>query len=263
MDDRRQRLRRDLRRSGRAAARREPREQETWMSEQLEKTLEGVRSLKASAKSARDDGDWVDAVAVLHEAIAWLRDVRGSVALGFEERLDAELADTYGQIGGIERRWGLGSTGEDRRDHLRRSQDAYDCGFALEQNLETREASIYNRINRLVGRVLLHPEVLENAPVDDVDVLAELGVAEVILDDHIAGPRRQDPWAFCDVGTIRLLRGTDYQPVVRALERLQPPRFVYESWLSTLRPLSEVASTIRPGLLDVVRQVERAARYGN
>jgi hypothetical protein len=233
------------------------------MSEERDKTLEEVRSLKASAKSARDDGDWVDAIAALHEAIAWLRDVRGSAAPGSDERLDAELADTYGQIGGIERRWGLESTGDERRERLRRSQNAYDRGFALEQNLATREASTYNRINRLVGRVLLRPGVLEDAPVDDVDVLTELGVAEVILDSHTAGPRQRDPWAFCDAGTIKLLRGSDFRPVLRALERLQPPRFVYESWLSTLRPLSEVASTVRPDLPDVVRQVERAARYAN
>jgi hypothetical protein len=232
------------------------------MTDNLEGTLREVRSLKASAQSARDDGDWADAVDDLNMAVTLVRKVRESgLARGSEARLDAELADAYGQIGGVERRWGLASIGLDRRHHLQLSTDAYDNGFVLEQHLEAREAATYNRINRLVGRVLLDPGVLEGVSKDSVDVPLELSVAEEILEAYIEASRQRDPWAYCDMGTIKVLRGEDWLPVVRALERLRPPHFVYESWLSTLAPLSEVASAIRPALPELIELVERAARY--
>ncbi len=232
------------------------------MPENVETTLREVRSLKASAKSARDDEEWEEAAADLMDAIALLRRIRDP-APDVREQVDSELADTYGQLGGVERRWGLDGAGDERRTHLERSRVAYDRGFALEQNLDVSEASTYNRINRLIGRVMLDATVLNEVGIDAVDVPEELRQAEVILRGHIEGPRRQDPWAWCDIGTVRLLLGIEVRSVVQTLERLRPPRFVYESWLSTLRPLSEVESKVRPALLELIRQVERAARVAH
>lgn len=231
----------------------------------LVRVLDEVRSLKSSAKSGRDKGEWSEALDDLNEAIVMLREIDGTEnARGSKHLLDAELADTFGQVGGIERRWAMASTDADQRsEHLERSKAAYDRGFELEQQLprDAMEATSYNRINRLVARVLLQPQVLNGLNFDSVEVLGELHVAEDILNYRMRGSGQRDPCLYCDVGTINLLRGTDWLPTVQQLEKLRPPQFVYSSWLSTLTTINAVASSVRPELQDAIRLLERAARY--
>jgi hypothetical protein len=229
--------------------------------------LDQVVAIKAIAKSARIDEDWNDAVFDLEEAVELIVDTLGTdAARGAEGRLHAELADVYGVLGGVERRWALASNGADRDDHLARSVAAYDSGFEYELRLEARDATTYNRINRLVGRVLREPRVLEEPGEDGVDVRAGLRDAEREVQESISSSRRRDPWAYCDLGTIQLLLGTagaDGASVVHKLERLRPQRFVYESWMATLALLVSVASDIRPELATALEQVQLAARYAS
>lgn len=136
--------------------------------------LDEVLALKASAKSARADGDWDAAIADLQEAVEILTEMMGYGSSPTAHQVAAELADTYGMIGGIERRWGLSAAGEDRRRHLEQSVTAYDTGFDLEQRLARADESTYNRVNRLIGRVLLDPDVLNGGGDTSVDVEGEL-----------------------------------------------------------------------------------------
>jgi tetratricopeptide (TPR) repeat protein len=223
-----------------------------------------VLALKASAKSARDDGDWQEAIGYLDEALDLLRQHLPREPAMTPSRLASDLADTYGIIGGVERRWGLSSTGHDRRLHLSASVAAYDHGFRYEELLGPREASTYNRINRLVGRVLLDPRVLlaDGDPTLDFD--GELRRAEAVITDQLGTMRQRDPWAYCDLATIRLLRGEDDAlATFQELDRLRPrpPEFVYRSVLDTLEPLSEVAWRIRPGLADAVNLLQRSVGH--
>jgi hypothetical protein len=232
------------------------------MVDDLEEALDEVLALKASGKSARVDEDWEGALGDLGEAVDLLRSRTASTSRS-RSRLAAELADTYGVIGGIHKRWGLPLKGEKRGIHLRESVAAYDEGFRYERDLPPNEANTYNRINRLVGRVLLDPAVLnggaDGAP---VNVSSELHQAEEILTEQLETVRQRDPWAYCDLGTIKLLLGAaDAMSTLHDLDRLRPPAFVYESWLTTLEPLAEVASTVRPVLLQAVEHVRRSARY--
>jgi hypothetical protein len=231
-----------------------------------ERFFRRVVSAKARAKSARDDRDWQDAIDILSDWIDRVQDVKEQIAQHPIGRMEAELADLYGLVGGTQRRWGLESQGPDRDSHLAASVRAYDEGFRYEQTLKAKDASSYNRINRLVGRVLLDPSVLqaaETAPAE-VDMTHELGEAEEILTGQIASGRQGDPWAYCDLATVRLLRGTpDALATLQKLFDLRPLTLVYESTLDTLEPLAQAAADIRPDLAAGVTQLRRATEYAS
>jgi hypothetical protein len=225
--------------------------------------LDQVLALKASAKSARDDNDWDGALSDLHEAIDVLQDL-ADASQPPPSWLASELADTYGLIGGIHKRWGLLLDGEQRQRHLAESMAAYDKGFMYERELQPNDANTYNRVNRLVSRVLLDKLVLLRDVAGGSQMVEELREAEEILVQEIGTARQKDPWAYCDLGTIRLLRGKpDALPTLHELDRLRPPSFVYESTLATLQPLCEVASDLRPDLAQAITQLQRSARYSD
>ncbi|HLK79219.1 MAG TPA: hypothetical protein VKU77_36935 [Streptosporangiaceae bacterium] len=223
----------------------------------MDEDLDEVLALKASAKSARDDEDWDEAIGDLQEAISLLQARQDAAPLPRPSWLSAEFADTYGLMGGIERRWGLSLGGSEGDRHLAASVAAYDQGFAYEKDLPPDEANSYNRVNRLVGRVLLDPDVLEGtAP----ELTGELETAEEILTRQIESARQKDPWAYCDLGTIRLLLGEpDALLTFKELDRLRPPVFVYDSTLATLQPLSDAAADVRPDLRSAVGQLLRSS----
>jgi hypothetical protein len=224
--------------------------------------LDEIRSLKAAAKSARVDKDWQSAIDELDEAIALLRDLLMEASGQSSVTLSSELADAFGMIGGIERRWGLELDGTERRLHLELSVAAYDEGFEHEQHLDPKHASTYNRINRLVGRVLMSPRALDGEGDTTTDVPEQLRIAADVLVEQLGSAREKDPWVYCDLGMIRLLLGrSDALLTYHELERLRPPAFVFKSALETLRPLSEAASELRPDLPLAVAQLERAERY--
>jgi hypothetical protein len=208
-----------------------------------------VRGLKASAKESRQARDWAAAVALLADALDILRS--GLTASGITRtrtELTAELADTYGMMGGVERRWGLDSGGEQRRRHLRASVEAYDQGFSYEESLPMPDASTYNRLNRLIGRALLEPSAL-----DDGEFLGSLREVERIVEDRLDGYQSDDLWSYCDLATVQLLRGAP--GAARTLDQLtglRPPSFVYQSLLETLSPLAQTVGARRPHLGEAV-----------
>jgi hypothetical protein len=225
----------------------------------MDEDLDQVLALKASAKIARDDQDWAGAISDLQEAIDILHARKTEASPPLPSWLASELADAYGLMGGIERRWGLLLSGQERERHLKASVAAYDEGFTYEKNLPPNEENTYNRVNRLVGRVLLNPSVLEAGGAVP-DIFDELGKAEDILTKQIESVRQKDPWAYCDLGTIRLLRGEpDALLTFKELDRLRPPSFVYDSTLATLQPLGEVAADVRPELEQAAAQLRYSA----
>jgi hypothetical protein len=232
----------------------------------IERFFRRVVSAKARAKSARDDKDWQDAIDILSDSIDRVQDAKEQIEQHANGRMEAELADLYGLVGGTQRRWGLDAQGPDRDSHLAASVRAYDDGFRYEQTLKAKDATSYNRINRLVGRVLLKPSVLQAAKTasPEVDLNHELGKAEEILTGQIESGRQRDPWAYSDLATVRLLRGTpDALATLQKLLDLRPLKFVYESTLDTLEPLALAAADIRPDLAAAVAQLRRATEYAS
>lgn len=223
--------------------------------------LDEVLALKASAKSARADKDWSSAIEDLDEAVQLLHQSWPNASARHRNELASEFADSYGMLGGIHRRWGLSLTGSDRQRHLKASITAYDQGFHYEKSLDPSDASTYNRINRLAGRVLQDPNVLLTDDPTGVDVTHELDQAEKIVIAQLESVRRKDPWAYCDLGVIHLLLGRpDALRSFHDVDRLRPPAFVYRSILDTLEPLSAVASKLRPSLAEAVRLVRHSAQ---
>jgi hypothetical protein len=227
-----------------------------------DKALDRVLALKANAKSARDDGDWPEARAYLGEAIDFMRELAASTAP--PRWLSIQFADVYGLIGGIEKRSGLPLDGQERKRHLTASVEAYDKGFGYEKDLQAADVNTYNRVNRLVGRVLLDPHALEPGAADSAEVADGLEAAEKIVTEEIRSTRRKDPWAYCDLGTIQLLRGEpDALSVFQQLVLMRPQDYVYESALATLEPLCEAASEVRPELVSAVELLKKAQEFSS
>jgi hypothetical protein len=230
------------------------------MKATMDEDLDQVLALKASAKSARDDNEWEEAISDLNEAIKLLR-TRMEESPSPPTWLASEFADVYGLIGGVERRWGLSLADQERQRHLQASVAAYDQGFDYEQDLPPSDANTYNRVNRLVGRVLLNSLVLNEEGSAAPEIADELRRAEEIVTQEIRSSRQKDPWAYCDLGIIQLLLGeTNALFTFQELDRLRPPEFVYDSMLATLEPLSEVASDLRPDLMQAVVNLQRSAK---
>jgi hypothetical protein len=226
----------------------------------MDDLLDRVRALKAAAKTARDNEEWQGAIGYLQDAISLLEARMADESSPQPSWLRSELADAYGLKGGIEKRWGLTLDGQERQQHLEASLAAYNDGFEYEKKLQRNEENTYNRVNRLVGRVLLNPGVLEKDEGGVSEISGELGEAETILTGQIQSVRQKDPWAYCDLGTIRLLRGEqDALRTFKNLDRLRPPAFVYKSTLNTLEPLRDVAADQRPDLVQAVDQLRRSA----
>ncbi len=225
----------------------------------MDEDLDQVLALKASAKSARDDSEWKEALSDLNEAINLLRMAEASpISPGW---LVSEFADVYGLMGGVEKRWGLSLSDQERQRHLKASVEAYDQGFDYEQKLQAGDANTYNRVNRLVGRVLLNAQVLKKDGGAVPEMADDLRRAEEIVIQETRTVRQKDPWAYCDLGIIQLLRGEpDALSAFQKLDQLRPPAFVYESTLTTLQPLCEVASELRPDLVQAVAQLQRSAK---
>ncbi|GIF25427.1 hypothetical protein BJ973_003704 [Actinoplanes tereljensis] len=236
------------------------------MSEVADRLLRRVISAKALATSARDEEEWQESIDILRDAIGQARAAVANEAASTDESVKAALADLYGLLGGTWRRRGFKAPGAERRSYLTNSIEAYDEGFGYERDLEgTKDASTYNRINRLTGRVLLDAGTLSGGPHSGgpdsgLDIRRELVEAESIVRTQIETFRQRDPWAYCDLATIQLLaepasgRGL---ATLQGLLRLRPQRFVLESTIATLEPLAEAAAEQRPGLVEAVAQLRR------
>lgn len=222
-------------------------------------SLEDVLYLKTSAKRARNDKDWGKASRLLGRAVAALDALGPTETTAATQKIITEYADIYGVHGGVERRWGLESTGTEQREHLERSKNAYDKGYGYERELGDRAAT-YNRVNRIVARALVTPEFLLTG--DDEVGVQELADIESDLQAKL-DDSEGDPWAQCDLVMIQLLRGDPATDALDRLEAMAPRRFVYDSLLDTLRPLAEATGKLRPHLVAAVAEVERQQSAAN
>jgi hypothetical protein len=225
--------------------------------------LAQIRDLKTRAKNERDFARYSDARTLLNHATAIARkeldgldrakqpDSRKTVA--------SELADCYGLLGGVERRWALQSTRQsnERREHLQDSINAYDEGFEYEDDPEYSFVSTYNALNRLLGRLLLDrgllaPEALATGLRGDrfsVRTALERVAAKIQTQN------RDDYWSQADVAVIDLI--LEKQSAVAAYAGFvakRPPDFAYQSAIDGLSPLIDAD-------LPMVAELERAREH--
>jgi hypothetical protein len=212
--------------------------------------VDQLRELKTQAKNRRDLKRYERAASFADQAIALARkELEAESGASYKAQLASELADSYGLLGGIERRWGVASTdAAERREHYQASVRAYDQGYEVEA--DPRYGLSYCLLNRLIGRVLLNPELLALSANTDaqsaaggegLDLVAELEQAGKHIEQQLATERYGDYWVIADQALIKLLLGrADARAAYAPFNAQLPPDFAYKSVLETLRCLAAV-----------------------
>lgn len=194
-------------------------------------------SAQAQRHSAR--GEHEDAVRLQLEAVALCREVYDERMQEFEqitaiddhERHEAahKLADHYGRLGGFHRRAG----------QLDFALDSYAYGAKLERDWHLDDS--YNRTNKIVLALLVDPRRL---PV----LVDEIGQAADLVRSQVDRTRRDQWWAWADLGLLSMLDGRQrdalwaYDHFAEAGAR----RTDYESTLTVMRELQTHLSGVYP-----------------
>jgi hypothetical protein len=207
---------------------------------------------------------WPRAVSLLREAITLGAEEFGAAGERPEwrARIAAELADCWGFLGGVERRWAFALPGDPplRLNHLDRSVAAYDEGYRYERMVPGTR-STYNRLNRLIVRLLRDPHTMErdgNAAVDageTMDVRRELET----LADEIGGRGIGDTWSALDMALLNvLLARQDAASAYAPFERMRAPDFARQSALDLVAPLAKLDLPAGPELRRAEQRLRRA-----
>jgi hypothetical protein len=208
--------------------------------------LQRVGELKTQAKNRRDLKRYDRAGVLLKQAIDLACKEYESTSLPDRRAiLASELADCWGILGGVERRWALDPSSDEaqRTAHLRQSIAAYDKGYCYESDpLLDSTTKTYNRLNRLVSRLLLNPERLtangnaaDQEPNGTLNVRSELeAIATQIKEQGI-----DSVWTAADLALLNVLLGRqDAASAYASFEKKQPPDFAYQSALDVVAPLA-------------------------
>lgn len=238
----------------------------------MQTTIDRIRELKTEAKNQRDRGlsGYKRAVQRLAEAVRLADEGLAQTTVpSARTQFAAELSDCHGLIGGVKRRWALEGPSEERAQLFAESCLAYDEGYRTESDPQYALASTYNRLNRLIGRLLLAPESLAAKGVADLgrglaplDLGAELALTARLIEQQLSGAGAGDYWAMANLALTRLLLGqSDATHAFEGFVTVSPPGFAYVSVLDSLRPLAALPIAPAPALQDAVRLLEaRASR---
>jgi len=230
------------------------------MSDLLQRTGE----LKTQAKNRRDLKRYDRAAALLKQAIHLASDEYETTNVPeWRATLVSELADCWGILGGIERRWALDAASDNaqRHSHLLESVRAYDNGFRYETDPAlASSASTYNRLNRLLVRVLLNPRRLTaNGEATDPELGETLNVhagLEAIAHD-IEAQGTDSVWAAADLALVDVLLGRQNAASAYApFEKKQPPDFACQSALDGVVPFADLDLPTAAELKKAVQRLE-------
>jgi|CXWL01.1.fsa_nt_gi hypothetical protein len=230
----------------------------------MENLLERIRELKTKAKNRRDLERYEIAIKFLEEAIQILKSAFETASADWKPQFATELADCYGLLGGINRRWALSSLDpHERLERLKASFNAYDTGYQeYEAHEEYKIANSYNMLNRLISYLLLNPTSLDNMPLEHpvgktLLMKKELEKAGECIRQQLMLERRGDIWALADLALVNLLLGRE-TPVASYKDFLaaSPPDYAYDSALAVLKPLASLHLTVAAHLKEAVQLLE-------
>ena len=222
--------------------------------EDIKNIIDAQRDLKRRAKTLRTVGDFAGAESCISRALEKLLSFEASPLLEPNEGLSlyTELADCYGILGGIYRRWALKEIQQDiRTAKLELSCKAYDSGYVFEQKCGSLVS--YNMLNRLVSRILSDPSWL-NVSDNESEARKLLEESLMVIESQIA-KNRDDIWAMADSGLNKLL--LNEQDVIACFSGfvdLHPTISDYKSILDTLQPLASLD-------IDAAESIQKATRY--
>jgi hypothetical protein len=229
----------------------------------MENLFEKLRELKTKAKNRRDLKRYESAATCANQAIQTLESALDSTDATEKSKLADQLADSYGLLGGIYRRWGLSVDGQQKNELLQKSFNAYNTGYEkYEKCEEYKIANSYNRLNRLVSYLLINPASFSDGPVDLHDgqtltVKERLESAGRNIDQQLKLERRGDIWAIADLALVKLLLESETPMAAYAdFIAASPADYVYDSALSVLRPLSALELPVASKLKDAAELLE-------
>jgi tetratricopeptide (TPR) repeat protein len=164
--------------------------------------LDEELAMKQEAEVLRSRGKYDDALDLLREIIDRLKAKCANFAHDESACRDicAELADTYGMIGGVYR----------RKQDLPAALAAYQAGREEEKK---DESSTYN-----LGNVIMLKIMLEQASPQATDLKQEIETVIGRLERQTTGARSDEWWAWADLGQFHLLNG-DLDAARRAYEQ--------------------------------------------
>jgi hypothetical protein len=173
----------------------------------------------------------------------------------------SQLADCWGILGGIEWRWALdpASDAEQRHKHLGRSSEAYEKGYEYELESLSSGTSTYNRLNRLLVRVLDDPTLLttdaEAAPCA-INVRAEIKKIHEELSEELRKHPPDSVWTAADMALLNVLLGhQDAASAYAVFEGMNPPDYARQSALDMLNGLSKLDLPTAKALQDAVSRL--------
>lgn len=164
-----------------------------------------------------------------------------------------QLADFWGILGGVYRTQG--------DDHLSEAIKAYDEGNKYESSKRFNILSSYNRVNRLVVRILKDPQLLSDPQplVPDIEGPEQKTMSQLLdeagteIERQLTAGRSDRAWALTDLAMVRLLG--DLPKVDIALHDLDESTandiFPYESTLKVIRELIDRKLPMQDKLIGV------------
>lgn len=218
-------------------------------SESTREELSFAEKLQRRSRRLRDRGEFEQAETLLREAIERLSEALDKIDCAGADKvaapqdlrsLTSALADCWGSLGGVLRRSG----------NFMAARKAYEQGMSLEQQDRFRLNSSYNQVQWLVLGILLSPDLLLAS---NQQLRPEMERIETVIQQQIRTDRSRDPWAFSDLGLVRLLLGEEdgAQAAWSRIEGLDPLPAVYSSGLSVLETLRDAVPR-HPGLESAV-----------
>lgn len=226
--------------------------------EEMQDVLEQARYLKGSAKTNRDFEDYEEALDELNESTDVLLEPRlknletkGPEQVEQYEKwryeLARELADCYGMKGGLYRRKG----------DLENAEMMYKEGSRYERDYKIPDS--YNRTNAIVLQLLRDPNLHET-------LQAEIREARESVQEQVEGKRRDEWWAWADLGMLYLLEknheGTqNLNKACGAYEQFKNKgarKHHFESSISVLQLLKEHLEEVN---ITTASQVQEAIAY--
>jgi hypothetical protein len=217
------------------------------------------RALEALEEHAgeRARKEFKASVAAMEEAVEYLRALGeadpGSTAPASDAEMELaeQLADCWGMLGGVHRAAG----------DLERAIESYDAGFVFEGSRRFGILNTYNRVNRLVVRVLRAPGLLDASapPVPDLPEARGRTMLDLLLETRdeirrqLGAGRKDRAWALADLMLVSVLGGEDgADAALRGLDESSAnDPFPYHSTLKTVRELAERDLPCRDSLVSV------------
>jgi tetratricopeptide (TPR) repeat protein len=204
-----------------------------------------ARTASADRRRRRNDApDYSEPVEILGEAIDLLHaELKKSEARGADEAGDSSgalagaLADCYGMLGGVYRRAG----------DFDRSIEAYGQGETYELNPAYDVQNSYNITNAIAVRILKEPQSLRTQG-------EQIAEAIEFIEKQVKGPRREQWWAWADLGELRLLAGRieEAREAYREFKDRGPRARDFESTTSVLNELAKSVARVDKEIAEAI-----------